>query len=309
MMTERGTKMKDCGFSVMGNPLVSVIIPTHNRRMLVLEAIASVRAQRDCSAVEVIVVDDGSTDGTDAAIAEFAGSVRYVWREQRGVAAARNLGAGMASGDWLAFLDSDDWWMPRKLSAQLAFHEAHPDISISQTDEIWIRRGTRVNPRRYHRKPSGDIFLPSLRRCLVSPSAVMMRRDLFFCLGGFDEGLEVCEDYDLWLRVASRMSVGLVGEPLVVKRGGHADQLSRRVWGMDRFRVASLAKLLVTLPLDDERRAAVCEVLQEKCGILAQGALRRGRQEEAERYATLAETGSQISALPYADAGLEARHA
>jgi glycosyltransferase involved in cell wall biosynthesis len=308
MKAEHATKRKDGGFAVTGTPLVSVIIPTHNRRMLVLEAIASVRAQRDCPAVEVIVVDDGSTDGTDAAIAEFAGSVRYVWSEQRGVAAARNLGAGMAHGNWLAFLDSDDWWMPRKLAAQLAFHDAHPDVSISQTDEIWIRRGTRVNPRRYHSKPSGDIFLPSLRRCLVSPSAVMMRRDVFLRLGGFDEGLEVCEDYDLWLRVASRMSVGLVGEPLVVKRGGHADQLSRRVWGMDRFRVASLAKLLATLPPDDERRAAVCEVLQEKCGILAQGALRRGRQEEAARYTTLAAAGAQISTLPSVESGLEARH-
>lgn len=307
-MTERVATAEDRGFASAGDPIVSVIIPTHNRRMLLLEAIASVRAQRDCPAVEVIVVDDGSTDGTDAAIAEFAGPVRYVWRETRGVAAARNLGARLARGKWLAFLDSDDLWKPRKLAAQLAFHDAHPEVSISQTDEIWLRHGRRVNPRGYHSKPSGDIFLPSLRRCLVSPSAVMMRRDAFVRLGGFDEGLEVCEDYDLWLRVSSCMSVGLVGQPLVVKRGGHADQLSRRVWGMDRFRVASLTKLLATQPLDAERRAAVCEVLQEKCDILAQGAVRRGRQEEAERYVTLAAVGTQILAEPFTESGLGARH-
>jgi glycosyltransferase involved in cell wall biosynthesis len=277
--------------------------------MLVLEAIASVRMQRDCPALEIIVVDDGSTDRTDAAVAELADSVRYVRQEQRGVSAARNHGAALARGEWLAFLDSDDLWKPRKLAAQLAFHAAHPELSVSQTDEIWFRHGRRVNPRGYHAKPSGDIFLPSLQRCLVSPSAVMMRRETFVRLGGFDEGLEVCEDYDLWLRVASRMHVGLLREPLVVKRGGHADQLSRRFWGMDRFRVASLTKLLATQPLDTGRRAAVCEVLQRKCGILAQGALRRGRPEEARRYALLAAAGSRMSVGGYGGSVREAPYA
>jgi glycosyltransferase involved in cell wall biosynthesis len=290
-------------------PPVSVVIPTHNRRTLVLEAIASVRTQCDCPRPEIIVVDDGSTDGTDAAVAEFADSVRYLWQGQRGVAAARNRGAALARGVWLAFLDSDDLWKPRKLAAQLAFHAAHPELSVSQTDEIWFRHGRRVNPRSYHGKPSGDIFFASLHRCLVSPSAVMMRRETFFRLGGFDEGLAVCEDYDLWLRLASRMHVGLVREPLVVKRGGHADQLSRRFWGMDRFRVASLTKLLATQPLDPERRAAARDVLQQKCGILAQGALRRGRYDEAKRYAMLAAVGSQISAACHGRPPSEAQHA
>jgi len=291
------------------SPAVTVVIPTHNRRLLLLEAIASVRTQCDCPPVEIIVVDDGSTDGTDVAVAEFAESVRYVWQGQRGVAAARNRGASLARGEWLAFLDSDDLWKPRKLAAQLAFHQAHPELAISQTDEIWFRHGRRVNPRSYHGKPSGDIFLPSLHRCLVSPSAVLIRRATFVALGGFDEGLQVCEDYDLWLRVASRMEVGLIREPLVIKRGGHADQLSRRYWGMDRFRVASLTKLLATQPLDPGRRAAARDVLQEKCGILAQGALRRGREDEARRYALLSAVGSQVSAARCPGDAVEARHA
>jgi glycosyltransferase involved in cell wall biosynthesis len=294
---------------VTNRPFVSVIIPTHTRRRRVLEAIASVRAQCDCPAGEIIVIDDGSTDGTDTAVAEFADGVRYVRQDQHGVAAARNRGAAVARGEWLAFLDSDDLWKPRKLAAQLTFHAAHPELSVSQTDEVWFRHGRRVNPRSYHRKPSGDIFLPSLHRCLVSPSAVMMRRETFVGLGGFDEGLDVCEDYDLWLRVASRMHVGLIRQPLVIKRGGHADQLSRRFWGMDRFRVASLTKLLATQPLPAERRAAAREVLQQKCAVLTQGALRRGREEEAKRYALLAAVGSQMSAARHGATAPEAQDA
>jgi GT2 family glycosyltransferase len=116
----------------------------------------------------------------------------------------------------------------------------------------------------------------------------MMRRDLFADLGGFDESLPVCEDYDLWLRLALRLPVGLVREPLVVKRGGHADQLSRRYWGMDRFRVAALAKLLGSAELTGDRRRAAVETLRRKCAILANGARRRGRDEEAERYLAMA---------------------
>lgn len=253
---------------------------------MVLEAVRSVLAQ-DAGDLEVIVVDDGSTDGTPEALARMP-SVRYVVQERRGVAAARNAGVRRARGDWIAFLDSDDLWLPRKLTAQFALHQRCPEILVSQTEEIWIRNGVRVNPRAYHRKPAGDIFLPSLERCLVSPSAVMLRRDLFESVGGFDERLMVCEDYDLWLRLACRVPFALLAEPLVIKRGGHRDQLSRSTWGLDRFRVVALAKLLATGAVVGERRAAVVETLRKKCMILANGARRRGKTEEAEKYLTVA---------------------
>ncbi len=268
-------------------PLVSVIIPTQNRRDLVCEAVASVLAQRDAVA-EVIVIDDGSTDGTAAALEPFGARIRRAQQSARGVSAARNAGARLARGDRLAFLDSDDLWRPEKLARQLAFHARMPALRASQTGEIWIRNGVRVNPCRHHRKPDGDIFALSVARCVVSPSGVMLRRDLFDSLGGFDEGLPVCEDYDLWLRLGVREPVGLLDEPLVIKRGGHADQLSRRYWGMDRFRVAALAKLLAADELWGPRRTAAVAALAQKCAILAQGARRRGRFDEAERYATLA---------------------
>jgi glycosyltransferase involved in cell wall biosynthesis len=268
--------------------LVSVIIPTFNRRAVVCEAVASVCAQRGAE-FETVVVDDGSADGTAGALGgEFGARVRVLRTENRGVAAARNLGVAASRGEMIAFLDSDDRWLPQKLASQVTFFMQHPDAQVCQTEEIWVRNGVRVNPCAHHRKPSGDIFEASLRRCLVSPSAVMLRRALFERVGGFDESLPACEDYDLWLRIAGATPVWLIDRPLVIKRGGHADQLSRRFWGMDRFRVASLVGLLTQGNLDGARRGAAVAALTEKCAILAQGAARRGRHEEAARYVTIA---------------------
>ncbi|MCS6924694.1 MAG: glycosyltransferase [Candidatus Binatia bacterium] len=256
-------------------PKVSVIIPTYNRCELLREALASVCAQT-YQDFELIVVDDGSHDETAAVVHEFAG-VRYVWQPHRGVSAARNHGVTLSTGEWVAFLDSDDLWQPRKLEKQIAFVTAQPEVQICQTEELWLRHGVRVNPQRKHRKPSGDIFAPSLARCLVSPSAVMLRRELFEEVGGFDERLPACEDYDLWLRIAARLPVYLIDIPLVIKRGGHADQLSRRFWGMDRFRVVALCKLLDSGILSPAQRQLTEEMLRTKCTILAQGARRRGK--------------------------------
>jgi glycosyltransferase involved in cell wall biosynthesis len=267
---------------------ISAVIPTFNRRGFVCEALGSVLAQRGV-AFETIVVDDGSTDGTAAALErEFGARIRVVHSEHRGVAAARNLGVASSCGELIAFLDSDDLWLSEKLATQVAFFRTHPEAEICQTEEVWVRNGVRVNPRARHRKPSGDIFEPSLRLCLVSPSAVMLRRRLFERAGGFDEHLPACEDYDLWLRIARDTPVWLVEQPLVIKRGGHADQLSRQFWGLDRFRVAALFRLLAEGGLADERRRATLSVLKEKCAILAHGAARRGRVEEAERYHRIA---------------------
>jgi glycosyltransferase involved in cell wall biosynthesis len=285
--------------------LVSVIIPTFNRRALVREAVVSVCAQRR-TAFEIIVVDDRSSDGTpEALVQEFGSRIRIVATENRGVAAARNLGVRHSRGELLAFLDSDDLWLPGKLAAQVALFTAHPETQICQTAEIWMRNGVRVNACKHHRKPSGDIFAPSLRRCLVSPSAVLLRRTLFERAGGFDATLPACEDYDLWLRIARDTPVPLIDRPLVVKRGGHADQLSRRFWGMDRFRVTALVRLLAEDTLSPQQRAATVTVLAEKCAILANGADRRGRHDEADRYRRLsaASSGERLTVNPQSRPG------
>ena len=281
-------------------PEISVVIPTYNRRRMLRDAISSVMAQRDV-ALELIVVDDGSTDGTwedlhrgelAQVIAAAPGNCRVdVERTtRRGPAAARNRGAGLARGDYLAFLDSDDLWAPHKASRQLAYMRTHPEFPLSQTQEGWMRWGRHVNPGLRHKKLAGDIFEPSLRTCLISPSAVMMRTGLFHEMGGFDEELSACEDYDLWLRILCLHQAGLLDEPLVTRRAGHPDQLSATVPALDRYRIRALVKLLADAELTVHRGLAVAEVLAEKCSIYAKGLLRRGRQEEFNFYSSLGQS-------------------
>jgi glycosyltransferase involved in cell wall biosynthesis len=263
-------------------PVVSVIIPTYNRWPMVAEAVESVLEQAH-SFFEVIVVDDGSTDGTTEHLKKYGSSVRVMAQQRSGVAAARNYGVSSARGRYLAFLDSDDLWLPQKLGIQSSFMQEHPEVQICQTEEIWIRRGAKVNPKAKHAKPSGDIFRRSLDLCLVSPSAVMMTMDLLNRVGGFDESFPVCEDYDLWLRIAKDHAIPLIPGPCVVKRGGHADQLSHSIWGMDRYRVQSLRNLLRNGLLGEKRKWTL-EALHRKIFILSQGARKRGKRDEAAAY-------------------------
>jgi glycosyltransferase involved in cell wall biosynthesis len=262
---------------------VSVVIPIFNRRAMAREAIESALAQRD-AACELIVVDDGSSDGVaeevDAIARASGAAIRLLRTANRGVAAARNAGAAIASSPLLAFLDSDDMWAANKLSRQIEFMRAHPACAISQTEEIWIRGGVRVNPGLRHRKRRGDIFIDSLRTCLISPSAAIMLTELFRELGGFDEDFRAAEDYDLWLRILARHEAELLAEPLAIRRAGHPGQLSATVPAIDRFRILALLKLLMT-DLSQARREAVRDALAEKTAIFAGGLRRRGRERES----------------------------
>ena len=267
---------------------VSVIIPTYNRVSKVKEAIESVLKQtyRD---FELWVVDDGSTDGTGEALKECGSRIKYFAQDNRGVSAARNLGLRVSRGKYVAFLDSDDLWEPRKLEIQVRRMEANPQFPLCYTDEIWIRRGIRVNPKKKHAKYSGWIFEKCLPLCIISPSSVLMKRTLFEEIGGFDETLPICEDYDFWLRVTCRHPVLFIDEKLIVKRGGHRDQLSTRSWGNDRYRVMALEKLLRSQNLKVEEKRMASGELVEKCRILSQGFYRRGKREEGRWYEDLAE--------------------
>jgi glycosyltransferase involved in cell wall biosynthesis len=268
-------------------PQVSVIIPTYNRRAIVSEAIDSVLAQ-SLREFELILVDDGSTDGTEEELLRLGNAIRVERIEHGGPAAARNRGVELARAPLIAFLDSDDLWAPTKIERQLVFMRENPGCAISQTDEIWIRNGRRVNPGVRHRKRSGDIFIDSLRTCLISMSATMMRTELFRSLTGFDQMMDAAEDYDLWLRILIDHEAGLLEEPLVTRRGGHCDQTSATTSAIDRFRILALTKLLTDDRLSPERRTAVIEVLAEKCRIYAGGLARRGRIEQARLYQRIA---------------------
>ena len=265
---------------------VSVIIPTFNRGYCLAESVNSVLRQ-SFTDFELIVVDDGSTDNTPDVVRQFPEVQLIRLRENKGVSFARNQGLTEARGEWVAFLDSDDLWEKEKLATQMKWIEHNPERYAVYTDEIWIRNGVRVNPMNKHRKYSGDIFRHCLPLCIVSPSSVLLHAELLNEVGRFDESMPVCEDYDLWLRIAKQHLFHFVEEKLIVKRGGHEDQLSRKYWGMDRWRVHALEKLLQENGMNEEQRGWVLEMLIEKCEVLINGYSKRGKAQDEKRYRDL----------------------
>lgn len=264
---------------------LGVVIPTFDRAHTLGRALDSVFAQT-LPPQQVIVVDDGSSDSTVDVVAGYPG-VCYLRQENRGVSAARNLGIRHCGCDWIALLDSDDEWLPEKLRVQFEALAENPGHRLIHCDEIWIRKGRRVNPGDRHRKRGGRIFEHCLPLCVISPSAAVIERSLLIEAGGFNEQLPACEDYDLWLRICSRFPVLYVDRPLLRKYGGHDDQLSRRHWGMDRFRVQALRDLLVAGNLSGSDRQAALASLREKCRILITGARKRGNSDIVTQYEAL----------------------
>ncbi len=269
------------------NKRVSVIIPSYNREWIIREAIDSVLNQKYRN-FELIVVDDGSTDNTVKILSSYRDKITVIRQENKGVSAARNRGIKKASGHLIAFLDSDDLWLPYKLEKQVEFFNSNPDALICQTEEIWMKNQVRVNPKRRHKKLSGMIFKPSLSLCLVSPSAVMIDKKLFDIVGLFDENLPACEDYDFWLRISCKYPVYLIDTPLIIKRGGHADQLSARS-GLDKFRIMALKNILESNVLSNDQHSAAVKTLKDKCAVYSGGCRKRGRKEEALYYTFLSE--------------------
>lgn len=251
----------------------SVIIPTFNRRELCERAVESVLNQKEKD-FELIVVDDGSEDETFEYLNEKYGDLADISIYQitnSGVSAARNFAVSKAKGKYLAFLDSDDEWLPEKLSLQKKYIIDKPSTVILHSDEIWIRNGKRVNQMKKHRKEGGDIFVRSLDLCLISPSAVVIEKELFESFNGFDPEFIVCEDYDLWLKMTSKHHIDFIEEPLITKYGGHDDQLSRKYFAMDYWRVKSMYRLLTNGELSEVQAQKIVEKILEKAQILMNG--------------------------------------
>lgn len=198
-------------------PTVSIIVPAYNVAPYIGEALASVMAQTRKD-YEVIVVNDGSTDDLESAIAPFRDRIGYVRQENRGISAARNVALRLARGRYVALLDGDDIWMPEFLERLLARLEADPSIDVIYPNAVIFGETPVVG------KLFQDIYPPRepvtferllTRECMVFIS-VMFKRDLISTVGMFDEGLRCCEDFDMWLRIARLgYRIGLTREPLV----------------------------------------------------------------------------------------------
>lgn len=271
---------------------VSAIITTHNRCEVLPRAIESVMKQTR-AADEIIIINDGSTDTTTDYLSTLPTDIKIIEQDNLGISAARNTAIRNASSDWLAFLDDDDEWLPHKLEQQLNAIQQQPEFLLCHSEEIWIRRGKRVNAMNKHKKQGGWIYPNCLPLCVISPSAVMIHKDIFQTIGVFDTGLPACEDYDLWLRLCAQHPVLFIDEPLIVKHGGHDDQLSRKHWGMDRFRIQALEKMLNNESLTNENRQLTLEMLNEKLEIYLNGAKKRGKQDEVYAYRTKLERYSE----------------
>ena len=262
----------------MDSAFISVIIPVLNRDFAIKRAVESVLNQ-SFQDFECIVVNDGSTDGTLDVLSEFSDKITVVSTENRGVSAARNLGVRLSRGEYVAFLDSDDEWKPKKLEKQYNYMK-NQGVRISQTEEIWVRNGKIVNKPLRYRKQIGYIFYQSLELCAVTPSSVLVEKKLFCEYGGFNENFPVCEDYDLWLRMSVKEKFGLVDEPLIVKYGGNSDQLSNTP-AMDKYRIISIFNMLHgNVQLSCDEKSALAAMLEKKVGIYAEGALKRGKTDE-----------------------------
>ena len=258
---------------------VSVVIPTYNRYKPLKRALTSVFAQT-YSPYEVIVIDDGSTDDTSNIQKDFP-NIIYIYQKNSGVSSARNKGIKVAKSEWIAFLDSDDEWLENKLEMQVALHQEQQNILMSYTQEIWLRNNIQVNIPKKFQKIGKDVFLENLTYCNLAPSSVMLHKKIFDEVGLFDESMEVCEDYDLWLRIALKFEIALVAKDLIKKYGGADDQLSMKYRGLDSFHIKTLEKLLA---LNTPRENHIKEMLLQKYKIILKGAIKYNKTDEIAHY-------------------------
>lgn len=260
---------------VTDNFKISIIVPTLNRVEYLSRALDSAFNQT-FKASEIIVVDNGSSDGTLEFIKEKYPSVTLLEERKRGVSAARNKGIISSKSDWVAFLDSDDAWDKKKLEFQKnALLSNSTNYKLVHTEEVWFKNNIKINQMKKHQKFGGYIFEKCLTLCCISPSSVLIKKNIFNQVGYFDEDLPVCEDYDLWLKICSKEKVLFIDQKLTFKYGGHNDQLSKSHWGMDRFRIKSIENLVLNYDLKSYQKHLAIFTLIKKIKIIINGAYKR----------------------------------
>lgn len=275
----------------MKKPEVSVIIPVYNCERYIAEAVESVLAQsyRD---YEIIVVDDGSTDGTRRALEPYMGAIRYIYQENRGEPAARNAGIRNAAGEFIAFLDADDLWLPDKLELQIGYFDSHRDYGLVYTDDKTFDDNGIIEESvklcRNLEQPSGWIFGQLFMENLFQTSSVILRKECIDKVGLFDETLLIGCDYHMWLRIARHFKVGYLDKPLSMYRQ-HTNMATRTVsrnlrngepWG-----VLVLKKILELYPetVSELGKAVVNRRLSELYFSLAYSCLDEGNASKARK--------------------------
>ncbi len=269
--------------SSVTNHSVSVVIPAYNSERYVADAIKSVLAQT-YRPTEVLVVDDGSSDGTSAVVQAFGGIVRYLHQSNRGEPAARNLGLRHAQGEYVAFLDADDLWLPEKLELQMRYFADHPNCAVVYTDMSTFDDSgivdASVKVRFNITFPEGNIFVPLFRETLFGSGSVVFRKSCVDKVGYFDEQFLIGCDYEMWLRMSRHFEFGVVDRPLLMYRQ-HPKMstrgLGRALWNGVPWEVAALRKTLRNNP----------DAVKE----LGQGTVNR---RIAKVYADLAHTQFQL---------------
>ena len=267
---------------------ISVIIPTFNREKMLYRALESVVNQKNVD-TEIIVVDDGSSDKTEQMIKRNFHEIKYLKQNNRGVSSARNLGIINATGNFIALLDSDDEWKISKLEKQLDFLQNNQKFNAVHCNEKWFNGGREIGQKKYHDRSSTGLFKRSLRRCLISPSSILVRKELFKRIGNFDESLPACEDYDFWLRVLVNEDIGHISEVLVFKFGGHSDQLSKKIKYLDLYRLKSLYKLLKQKSLSDSQMMLILKEINFKRQIIFTGAKKHNNHDVLDRLSRIQE--------------------
>ena len=273
---------------------ISVVIPTLNRINTLQRALDSVINQT-YKAAEIIVVDNGSSDGTLKFLREQYPKITILTENKIGVSSARNKGIKKSINQWIALLDSDDAWHPRKLEIQTSMLDsALKEYNLIHTDEVWFRNNKHINQMKKHKKQGGYIFERCLSLCCISPSSVLFKKNILDKVGLFDESLPVCEDYDMWLKICSSEEVLFAQDKLTYKYGGHKDQLSKSYWGMDRFRIKSIENIIKNFDLTYKQKKQAKKELIKKLKIIFNGGCKRNNLSIVNEFSTKLEYWDKV---------------
>ena len=274
---------------------ISVVIPTLNRINTLQRALDSVINQTYKPA-EIIVVDNGSSDGTLKFLREQYPKITILTENKIGVSSARNKGIKKSINQWIALLDSDDAWHPKKLEIQTSMLDsAVKEYNFIHTDEVWFRNNKHINQMKKHKKQGGYIFERCLSLCCISPSSVLFKKNILDKVGLFDESLPVCEDYDMWLKICSSEEVLFAQDKLTYKYGGHKDQLSKSYWGMDRFRIKSIENVIKNFDLTYKQKKQAKKELIKKLKIIINGAFKRNNLSIVNEFSTKLEYWDKVN--------------